>query len=163
MTQKLIESLEFSRGAGGRWCIYQVVELSLIIILVFIYKCGDCNQYVQLWGIWTRFEEDDVRTIGTFRSISCTLGVPHPPQHGSETLPDTKLFQKKSYAWLFVRWQGHYIFIKPARWERYGFYWQTELPQWEGGRLFDGSARFFYGNSCNSGTESRKIVSKVGN
>merc|ERR1712004_25059 len=32
-----------------------------------------------------------------------------------------------------------------------------------GGRLFDGSAGFFYGNSCNSGTESRKIVSKVGN
>ena len=44
-----------------------------------------------------------------------------------------------------------------------GFYWQTELPQWEGGRLFDGSAGFFYGNSCNSGTESRKMVSKVGN
>ena len=32
-----------------------------------------------------------------------------------------------------------------------------------GGRLFDGSAGFFYGNSCNSGTESRKIVPKVGN
>ena len=44
-----------------------------------------------------------------------------------------------------------------------GFYWQTELSQWEGGRLFDGSAGFFYGNSCNSGTESRKMVSKVGN
>ena len=43
------------------------------------------------------------------------------------------------------------------------YYWQTELPQWEGGRLFDGSAGFFYGNSCNSGTESRKMVSKVGN
>ena len=41
--------------------------------------------------------------------------------------------------------------------------WQTELPQWEGGRLFDGSTKFFYGNSCNSGTESRKIVPKVGN
>ena len=35
--------------------------------------------------------------------------------------------------------------------------------RWEGGRLFDRSAGFFYGNSCNSGTESRKIVSKVGN
>ena len=35
--------------------------------------------------------------------------------------------------------------------------------RWEGGRLFEPSARFFYGNSCNSGTESRKIVSKVGN
>ena len=35
--------------------------------------------------------------------------------------------------------------------------------RWEGGRLFDGPAKFFYGNSCNSGTESRKIVSKVGN
>ena len=32
-----------------------------------------------------------------------------------------------------------------------------------GGRLFEPSAGFFYGNSCNSGTESRKIVSKVGN
>ena len=32
-----------------------------------------------------------------------------------------------------------------------------------GGRLFDGSAGFFYGNSCNSGTESRKMVSNVGN
>ena len=35
--------------------------------------------------------------------------------------------------------------------------------RWEGGRLFDGSAGFFYGNSCNSGTKSRKIISKVGN
>ena len=49
-------------------------------------------------------------------------------------------------------------FIKPAR-----FYWQTELPQWEGGRLFEPSAKFFYRNSCNSGTESRKMVFKVGN
>ena len=32
-----------------------------------------------------------------------------------------------------------------------------------GGRLFDGSTKFFDGNSCNSGTESRKMVSKVGN
>ena len=31
----------------------------------------------------------------------------------------------------------------PARWERWGFYWQTELPQWEGGRLFEPSAKFF--------------------
>ena len=53
--------------------------------------------------------------------------------------------------------------IKPARWERKGFYWQMELPQWEGGRLFEPSAKFFYGNSCNFGTESRKMVSKVGN
>ena len=35
--------------------------------------------------------------------------------------------------------------------------------RWEGGRLFEPSAGFFYGISCNSGTESRKIVSKVGN
>ena len=35
--------------------------------------------------------------------------------------------------------------------------------RWEGGRLFEPSAKFFYGNSCNSGTESRKMVSKVGN
>ena len=35
--------------------------------------------------------------------------------------------------------------------------------RWEGGRLFEPSAGLFYGNSCNSGTESRKIVSKVGN
>ena len=31
------------------------------------------------------------------------------------------------------------------------------------GKLFNMSAGFFYGNSCNSGTESRKMVSKVGN
>ena len=36
-------------------------------------------------------------------------------------------------------------------------------PQWQGGRLFDKSTNFFYGNSCNSGTESRKMVPKVGN
>ena len=35
--------------------------------------------------------------------------------------------------------------------------------RWEGGRLFEPSAGFFYGNSCNFGTESRKMVSKVGN
>ena len=32
-----------------------------------------------------------------------------------------------------------------------------------GGRLFDRSTKFFYGNICNSGTESGKMVSKVGN
>ena len=31
------------------------------------------------------------------------------------------------------------------------------------GKTFDRSAGFVYGNSCNSGTESRKMVSKVGN
>ena len=35
--------------------------------------------------------------------------------------------------------------------------------RWEGGRLFEPSASFFYGKSCNSGTESQKMVSKVGN
>ena len=35
--------------------------------------------------------------------------------------------------------------------------------RWEGGRLVEPSAGFFYGNSCNSKTKSRKIVSKVGN
>ena len=35
--------------------------------------------------------------------------------------------------------------------------------RWEEGRLFEPSAGFFYGNSCNFGTKSRKIVSKVGN
>ena len=35
--------------------------------------------------------------------------------------------------------------------------------RWEGGRLFEPSAGFFYGNGCNFGTKSRKIVSKVGN
>ena len=35
--------------------------------------------------------------------------------------------------------------------------------RWEGGRLFEPSAGFFYGNSCNFGMKSRKIVSKVGN
>ena len=39
----------------------------------------------------------------------------------------------------------------------------SRILQWEGERLFDRSAGFFYGNSCNSGTESRKIVPKVGN
>ena len=32
-----------------------------------------------------------------------------------------------------------------------------------GGRLFEPSAGFFYGNSCNFETKSQKIVSKVGN
>ena len=39
----------------------------------------------------------------------------------------------------------------------------SRIPQWEGRRLFDRSAGFFYGNSCNSRTESRKIVPKLGN
>ena len=39
----------------------------------------------------------------------------------------------------------------------------SRIPQWEGGRLFDGSTKYFYRNCCNSGTESRKIVPKVGN
>ena len=33
----------------------------------------------------------------------------------------------------------------------------SRILQWEGGRLFDRSAGFFYGNSCNSGTDSRKL------
>ena len=55
------------------------------------------------------------------------------------------------------RWDG--MVIKPAREAFTG----RQNSQWEGGRLFDGSAGFFYRNSCNSGTESRKIVPKVGN
>ena len=51
----------------------------------------------------------------------------------------------------------------PARWERKSCYWQTVPPQVEGGRLIDRSVGFFYKNSCNSGTESQKIVPKVGN
>ena len=35
--------------------------------------------------------------------------------------------------------------------------------QWGGRRLFEPSTGFFYGNSCNSGTASQKIVPKVGN
>ena len=42
-------------------------------------------------------------------------------------------------------------------------YWQTVPPQWRGGRLFDGSTGFSLRNGCNSVTESRKIVPKVGN
>ena len=47
---------------------------------------------MQFWGIWTRFEEDDVRTIGTFRSISCTLVSPILPTwewdtSGYKTIP----------------------------------------------------------------------------
>ena len=34
---------------------------------------------------------------------------------------------------------------------------------WGGGRLFDGSTKFFYENCSNSATESRKIDPKVGN
>ena len=44
-----------------------------------------------------------------------------------------------------------------------GLLLEDGAPTVGGGRLFDRSAEFFYGNSCNSGTESRKIVSKVGN
>ena len=39
----------------------------------------------------------------------------------------------------------------------------SRILQWEGGRLFDRSAGFFYVNSSNSGTDSPKMVSKVGN
>ena len=39
----------------------------------------------------------------------------------------------------------------------------SRIPQWEGRRLFDRSVGFFYGNNCNSETESQKIVPKVGN
>ena len=55
--------------------------------------------------------------------------------------------------------------IQPAReaLRALGLLLYSRIPQWEGGRLFDRSAGFFYGNSCNSGTESRKIVPKVGN
>ena len=53
-------------------------------------------------------------------------------------------------------------FIKPAR-EALGLLLADGTPTVGGGRLFEPSAKFFYGNSCNSGTESRKIVPKVGN
>ena len=36
-------------------------------------------------------------------------------------------------------------------------------PQWGGGKLFEPSTGFFYGNCCNSGAGSRKIDPKVGN
>ena len=41
--------------------------------------------------------------------------------------------------------------------------YKMHIVQWEGGRLFDRSTKFVYGNSCNSKTESQKIVPKVGN
>ena len=64
-----------------------------------------------------------------------------------------------------------WFFIKPAREAKrracalraLGLLLYSRILQWEGGRLFDRSAGFFYENSCNSGTESRKIVPKVGN
>ena len=64
------------------------------------------------------------------------------------------------------------LFTQPARKARgpegpalraLGLLLYSRIPQREGGTLFDRSAGFFYGNSCNSGTESRKIVPKVGN
>ena len=60
---------------------------------------------------------------------------------------------------MIVWFLGLYGFIQPAL----GLLLYSRIPQREGGRLFDRSAGFFYGNSCNSGTESRKIVPKVGN
>ena len=64
------------------------------------------------------------------------------------------------------------MIIKPARsamarracaLRALGLLLYSRIPQWEGGRLFEPTTGFFYGNSCNSGTESRKIVPKVGN
>ena len=51
----------------------------------------------------------------------------------------------------------------PARWSARAVTGRRNSHRWEGGRLFEPSATFFYRNSCNSGTESRKMVSKVGN
>ena len=51
------------------------------------------------------------------------------------------------------------VFIKPAR-EALGLLLADGTPTVGGGKT---SAKFFYGNSCNSETESRKIVPKVRN
>ena len=56
------------------------------------------------------------------------------------------------------------LLVYPARALRaLGLLLADGAPTVGGGRLFDGSTKFFYGNCCNSGTESRKIVPKVGN
>ena len=56
------------------------------------------------------------------------------------------------------------LLVYPARALRaLGLLLADGAPTVGGGRLFEGSTKFFYGNSCNSGTESRKIVPKVGN
>ena len=61
-----------------------------------------------------------------------------------------------------IFWAKSHIF--PARALRaLGLLLALGAPTVGGGRLFDGSTKLFYGNSCNSGTESRKIVPKVGN
>ena len=64
MTQKLIESLEFSKGAGGRWCIYQIVKLLLVvIILVIIYKMwlllSICAILRDMNAFWRRWRQDN--------------------------------------------------------------------------------------------------------
>ena len=59
--------------------------------------------------------------------------------------------------------QSKYLSSPCAKRAGPGCYWQTVPPQWGGVRLFDRSTGFFYENCCNSGTESLKIVPKVGN
>ena len=49
-------------------------------------------------------------------------------------------------------------YLSPARTLRApGLLLADGAPTVRGGRLFEPSTGFFYGNSCNSGTESRKI------
>ena len=43
----------------------------------------------------------------------------------------------------------------PARWERWGCYWQTVSPQWGGRRFFDASAKFFFTKTAI--TRERKV------
>ena len=65
---------------------------------------------------------------------------------------------------LRIGWSCYIAFIRRACALRaLGLLLYSRIPHWEGGRLFDGSTKFFYGSSCNSRTESRKIVPKVGN
>ena len=53
--------------------------------------------------------------------------------------------------------------IKPARARRAAFTGRRNSYSGRGEDFLSGQPNFFYGNSCNSGTESRKMVSKVGN
>ena len=85
---------------------------------------------------------------------------------------DTFLFLSRWSQWLRLvilsshQWNNDTLNLKKLsspRVKRAGCYWQTVPPQWGGGRLVDGSTKFFYRNCCNSGTESQKIVPKVGN
>ena len=160
-----------------RWCIFkEFPHLKWYCIFFFANFCHQAFKSGFHWSIW-HYWYDCTGIIGMM-----VLGVAFvcSAKGGCETQPAAHLDNDMKHNILHIFMHSASVkcilchYLSSPRAKRVGpkgpraesaraVTGRRNSYRWEGGRLFEPSAGFFYGNSCNSGTESRKMVSKVGN